>query len=41
MKRLLWLVALPFLTAGCSNNDKPPTQAKGKVDTIKTTDGLK
>jgi PBP1b-binding outer membrane lipoprotein LpoB len=39
VKRLLLVAALMVLVAGCSDNDKPPTQAKGKVDKIKTTDG--
>jgi hypothetical protein len=39
VKQLLWIAILALFVAGCGDNDKPPTQAKGRVDTIKTTDG--
>lgn len=39
MYRLLLIVGLSCFVAGCEEKDKPPTQSKGRVDTIKTTDG--
>jgi len=37
MYRLLLIAGLMCFAAGCE--EKAPTQAKGKVDTIKTTGG--
>jgi hypothetical protein len=38
MFRLLLLAAVMCFAAGCEQKESPPTQNRGKVDTIKTTE---
>jgi hypothetical protein len=38
MFRLLLLAAVMCAVAGCEEKEKVPTQSKGRVDTIKTTE---
>jgi hypothetical protein len=38
MYRLLLIAGLMCFLAGCEEKGTPPTQTKGRVDTIKTTD---